>query len=190
MFESENGARVGAATALVGVSLLYFGTRFALSAWASDKCSAPGRRAVVQWLPVLATVASLVALGNPQMAIGVIFGTSVACLSLVLGLAAMTGPLHDLPPSRRVWPLVLPGALLVMLIGFRGSFMWYHAIMLLAMGGAIMAVWRERIAESGPPFATPVAKKSTALPPALVAIILTILTGVTAVAGGIDTRHH
>src|SRR2546421_13180 len=58
MFESENDVRVGAATALVGVSILYFATRFALSAWAPDERSGPRRRAVAQWLPVPATLAA------------------------------------------------------------------------------------------------------------------------------------
>lgn len=190
MFESEIGPKIGATTTLLGLSLLYLGTRFALLAWASVKPGAVGRRAVAQWLPVAAAVIALAALGNPLMAVELTLGTSVACLSLVLGLALMSGALYDVPSSRRVWPLVLPPALLVLLIGFRGSFLWYHAIMLLAMGGALAAMWWEPAVTDGPPMATPIGQRSTSWLRGLFAILLAILGGVLTAQGSIHVANY
>jgi Ca2+/Na+ antiporter len=192
MFQSESGARLVAETVLiVGVTVLYVATRLALSSWARLDGTAPRRRAVAQWLPILATTAAALALREPAVAIGLIFGTSIACLSLVLGLSSYIAPLQELPPDRRVWPLVLPASLLVLLIGFRGNFTWVHALMLMAMGATFLGVWMERPgADGGPPLAVPTESPSNHVGLTMLAVVLAIVGGWAAVKGAIQTGEH
>jgi Ca2+/Na+ antiporter len=127
---------------LMGAAALHYAAgRSAVFALARPDGSDPGRRAFGQWLPIAATVIAAVILKHPEIAVSVIFGTSVACLSLVLGLATYLAPLQNLPGSRRVWPFVLPAALLPFMAGFSGHLSWWHAVMMLALGGAVLAVW-------------------------------------------------
>jgi len=80
-------------------------------------------------------------MGQVGVAIGLVFGSSVACLSLVMGLSSCFGGLRELPANSRLWLLVLPAALLVLMMGFHGSFTMAHGMMLLVMGATFLAVW-------------------------------------------------
>src|SRR5665213_268261 len=129
---------------VLGVIILYAATRLALWLWTDDNGIWPRRRALAQWLPICATVLAAPVLKQPGIAIGLIFGTSGACLSLVIGLGSCFGMLTDIPPNSRVWPMVLPVALLILMMGFHGSFTWVHGAMLMGLGGAVLGVWIER----------------------------------------------
>jgi len=129
---------------VLGVIILYAATRLALALWTDDDGIWPRRRALAQWLPICATVLAALALNQPGIAIGLIFGSSVACLSLVIGLGTCFGMLTHVPPNSRVWPMVLPVGLLILMMGFHGSFTWVHGAMLLGLGGAMLGVWIER----------------------------------------------
>lgn len=139
-----NGGRFGSETLLIaGVAMQYVATRLMIAVVGRADGSAPGRTALAQWLPILATTVAAVALGEPGVAIAMIFGSSVAALSLVMGMTTYVMPIGQFPPERRVWPLVLPVAILILLAGFRGSLTPSHAVMLLIMGVVFLAVWRE-----------------------------------------------
>jgi hypothetical protein len=186
MFQDQSGGKLIAEVVLIaGIAVLYAATRLALSMWAPPHGAAPKRRALAQWLPILTTTAAAVAMREPRIAVGLIFGTSVACLSLVLGLSSYIAPLHELPANRRVWPLVLPAALLVLLIGFRGNFTWAHAVMLLVMGASFLAVWLELPAKGQ-------ASEQVSTPPRIgwpmiLALVLAVAGGWAAVRGAIQT---
>ena len=192
LFESENRARILAESVLiVGVTVLYVATRLALWPGTQDGDISPKRRALAQWMPVLVTTAAALALRQPTVAINLVFGTSVACLSLVLGLSSYVAPLQELPPNRRVWPLVLPAALLVLLIGFRGNFTWVHAVMLLVMGASFLAVWMERPAANAQLAPAAAAASPRSWKGAIViAIALAILGGWAAVKGAVATGEQ
>lgn len=144
MIEVQSGGRAGAEFLMVaGVTIQYIGTRAGLGALASSDGPAPGRRAIAQWVPIMATALAAVVMGHPEMAVALVFGSSVACLSLVLGMSTYVGPLAEFPPSRRLWPLVLPPAIFSLLAGFHGSLNWFHAILLLIMGAAFLSLWME-----------------------------------------------
>jgi len=127
----------------VASGVLYAASRVSVFALARPDGTDAGRRAVAQWIPVDGTVVAAILMGRPDIATAVLFGTSVAFLSLVLGMATFLTPLHVLPPSKRVWPFVLPAALLALMAGFSGHLNWWHAGMLLALGGAFLLVWLE-----------------------------------------------
>lgn len=142
MYQSEGGSRAAAEAMLIGgVLVQYVASRMALTAGARP--DAPGRRALAQWMPIAATALAALAMRQTAVAVALVFGSSVACLSLVPGLSGYVMPMQQLPPSRRLWVLILPVAVLLLLAGFHGSLTWYHAVMLLVMGAAFLGVWRE-----------------------------------------------
>lgn len=141
----HGGGRFSAEILLVGgIVLQYIATRFSMAALAQVDGSTPGKQALAQWLPVLATAVAAVVMHLPEMAVCLVFGTSVASLSLVIGMTSYVAPISPPMPERRLWTLVFPAAIFLLLAGFRGKLTWIHAIMLLVMGAAFLAVWIER----------------------------------------------
>lgn len=149
MFQAQSGKGLAEGLLIAGVVVQYVGTRITLAAVTRDDVSAPDRRAIAQWLPIAVTALAAVALGHTSVAVALVFGSSVAALSLVLGMTAYAAPPQQLPAARRLWLLVLPAAMLVLLAGFRGSLTWYHALMLLTMGAAFLPLWLERTSPDG-----------------------------------------
>lgn len=123
--------------------VLYVASRATIAVIARPDGSTPGLQALGQWLPIAATAVVASFMHHADIAISVIFGASVALSSLVLGMAIYLAPIQSLPASRRVWPFVLPAALLPLLAGFSGHLTWIHAVMLLILGAAVLPLWRE-----------------------------------------------
>ena len=128
---------------MLSAGALYFACRTAMAAVVWPQASNPGRLALCLWLPVAGTSVSAILTHHPAVAIAIIFGTSVAYLSLVLGITTYTGPLHSERGRPRVWEFVLAPVLVALLAGLGGVLNALHAAMLLVLGGAILAVWRE-----------------------------------------------
>jgi hypothetical protein len=128
---------------LVGAVLLYVASRAGAEALAGKEAW-PGRRAVGHWIPIAAAALVAVAIHRGDLAISIIFATSVGCLSLVLGSICMVSPNSDAPEGcQRMWAFALPAALLTLLAGFAGELNWRHALVLLIEGGALGFAWRE-----------------------------------------------
>jgi Ca2+/Na+ antiporter len=112
-----------------------------------------GRRAVGQGVPIAAVALAAMAAHQAALAVVIVFSTSVALLTLVLGLATVVahGPRPDGQPQvqaspgrrRRTWMLVLPAALLVLVAGLRSQLAWPAATAIAILGIAILAAWRE-----------------------------------------------
>jgi cation:H+ antiporter len=128
---------------LVGAVLLYVASRAGAEALAEKEALA-GRRAVGHWIPIAAAAMVAVARHRGDMAISIIFATSVGCLSLVVGsICIMSGNSEAPAGSRRAWPFALVAALLTLLAGFAGALSWRHALVLLIEGGALALAWKE-----------------------------------------------
>jgi Ca2+/Na+ antiporter len=128
---------------LAGALMLYVASRAAAHTLAGSGAN-PGRRALGYWIPIAATAMVAVAFHRADLALSIIFATSVGCLSLLLGSMCIIRPNADSPaPPRRLWPLAMPAALLTLLIGFTGHFSWQHAGLLLFEGLALLFVWQE-----------------------------------------------
>jgi hypothetical protein len=128
---------------LIGAALLYVASRAAVDALSGGRPS-PGWRAVGHWIPIAATALVAMALRRADLAISIVFATSVGCLSLVVGSIAIVSPDEEAPPTfRRLWPFALPAALLVLLTGFAGQFSWHAALLLLIEGCALLFAWKE-----------------------------------------------
>ncbi|HEY2589633.1 MAG TPA: hypothetical protein VGI81_28065 [Tepidisphaeraceae bacterium] len=145
MFQVHGGRSVGAEILLVGgVVIQYVATRLSMAAAGRRDGAAPGRMALAQWLPILATTLAAIALRQPEMALCLVFGSSVAALALVMGMTMYVAPPANPTPQWRLWAMVLPPSILLLLAGFRGQLTWFHAVMLLIMGAAFLSVWVER----------------------------------------------
>src|SRR4030095_12649851 len=86
---------------LVGAAVaFYIASRAAGDAMSSGgRQSSPVRHALAQWGAIACVCAVAVWLDHAEIAIGVIFSTAVAALSLHLGVAIVTGP-HVAPAPR------------------------------------------------------------------------------------------
>lgn len=141
-------ARSIAGLTLMGAAaVLYIATRIAVMALSRPDGTQPGRHAIGQWLPIAAATLAAIIARRADIALALVFGTSVAALSLVLGLLLYLAPLSTLPPSKRLWPFVFPAALLTLMAGFGAALTWWHAIMLLLLGTAILRLWLSPSAE-------------------------------------------
>ena len=127
----------------VGAVALYAASRMAAEGFAGNDPGRAGWRAVGHWLPVVAVALCAVFRQRAELALGVIFATGIASLSLMMGLVVYFSTIDDHPVSRRAWPFVLPAALLVLVAGFSGHLSWLHASMMLILGAAVWSVWTD-----------------------------------------------
>ena len=110
--------------------------------------SSPGRRALASWTPVAAMALVSLFLGRPEIAIGVVFGTSVALLAVVVGAISLVAPVGPAPVRwRRLWPFTLAAGLMAFLVGFSGFLLWEGALSLVVEGLVVLSLWREPHAE-------------------------------------------
>jgi Sodium/calcium exchanger protein len=108
----------------------------------------PGRAAFGYWLPTLLVAIAAIIGGNAEIVMSVIFGSSVAALTLVLGIVTITA--SDTRPTspRRTWAFVLPTALICLLIGFSSAVNWFDACILVLEGLALATLWNDRTEQS------------------------------------------
>ncbi len=144
LLESFVTEHLGTLLMISAVAAVYLTNLVALDAlvWRRQGES-PGRRAVAHWLPIASIALVALLMGRADIAIGVTFATSVASLSLVLGVVALyrgMAPQTDRP--RNVWAFVLPAAVLALLCGFRGHFEPLHGAVLFVQGLAVWLAWR------------------------------------------------
>lgn len=134
---------------LIGAVLLFVASRVGAEVLAG-KTASPGRRALGHWLPIAATALVALARRRGDIAVTIIFATSVGCLSLLLGAISIVTPESDSPGEyRRFWPFALPAALMALLTGFAGHLSWRNAVVLLIEGAVLFYVWQE-ISQSEP----------------------------------------
>lgn len=174
-----------------GTAALYIAARSAASLVPSG-AAAPGRRALASWLPIAAVAVVATLMKQAEIAVAVVFGTSVASLSLVLGAAAFAEGAPDDPgPWRRVWPFVLPAALLALLAGLSGRLLWWHALVFAAEGAVLLPLWLDRPAlaeekstsDSGPH------RRAIRSMNALLAVALGAIGAWLAVRGAVGVAH-
>lgn len=127
---------------VLGAIGLYIASRAAADAMARHHhANRPGRLALGHWMPIAAVAWMAAAAGQADIALGVIFASSVAVLTLAAGLVTYVNPPGALPPSRRAWPFLLAAALLPLFAGFSGHLAFAHALMMAVLGLAVLSVW-------------------------------------------------
>ncbi len=141
---------------VVGAAVAFYVASHAAGDAVADPGStivSPVRHALAQWVSIAWVALVAVWLDHAEIAVGVIFSTAVAALSLHLGVtvasghdaaAGATGHVADHPiaPSR-AWAFVLPTAVLALVVGFAGKLTLFHALLFAVQGVLIGSVWRE-----------------------------------------------
>jgi len=135
---------------LGGIGLLA-SVMFAARALHFEEDSTPTRRILSHWLPIVAAVLFATILGYGEMAIAMIFGTSVALLSVVTGFVVMAGPLEEIPNQpRRLWPFLPVLATLVFVLGLRGTLGVFEVTALVIQGLLLLLLWGSSRQSSSP----------------------------------------
>ena len=149
-----------------------------------SRLPSPELTALGQWMPIAAVAGLAAVKGRSDIALGVIFGTIVATLSLALGLTTYMSPLGSVPPSRRAWPMLLAGAFVPLIAGFSGSLNFSNAIMLLLIGAAGLTLWKDRPAPTRTPLPAEnvIAVPAPASPPNRHALMICCAQWIAAVA--------
>jgi Ca2+/Na+ antiporter len=101
-----------------------------------------GARSLALFAPIATASLTAMLLGHPEVAVGVVFGTSVGALTTVIGFIAVWQPVEPGPARwRRLWGFVLVAALLVFVAGFKGTLNWRDALALIIEGLVVLALW-------------------------------------------------
>src|SRR5438067_6177662 len=135
----------------------YIASRLSVEALAGSRV-APLRRGAAQCITIFIVALIAVIRREPQIAIGVIFASCVATLSLVLGVVTFTAPPDTITiEARGKWGFVLPAAVLVFLAGYKSQFTLLHALVFGIEGIVIWLAWSElpRFADLAPSGAIP-----------------------------------
>ncbi len=115
---------------------------FAARAIQFETDATPTRRIFAHWLPIVSAVLFATILGYGEMAVAMIFGTSVALLSVVSGFVVMAGPLNEIPNQpRRLWPFLPVLTTLVFVLGLRGTLGVFEVTALVIQGLLLLLLW-------------------------------------------------
>src|SRR6185436_1617584 len=126
---------------LGGLGLL-ISVMLAARAMEFEQDATPRRRILAHWLPIVAAVLLATLLGYGEMGVAMIFGTSVAMLSVVSGFVALSGPLMDVPAqARRMWPFLPVLATLVFVLGLRGTLGVFEVTAFGVQGLLLFLLW-------------------------------------------------
>ncbi|HSV14418.1 MAG TPA: hypothetical protein VLI90_09170 [Tepidisphaeraceae bacterium] len=140
----EIHAAPGVALIVAAGVTLYIASRAAADALVGSRPRAPGLMALGHWLPIAAVALAAMVMRRTEIAVGVVFATSVASLTLAIGAVTFLAPPATPAVARRTWPMILPAAMLVFLAGFHGALTLQHAIFLFIEGIAVCMLWNDR----------------------------------------------
>jgi cation:H+ antiporter len=161
---------------LGGAAALFVASRL-LAVFIPRSLTSLGARAFAFFIPIALVALTASLLGRPEMAISVVFGTSVGAMTTAIGFIAVASPIGGGPSRwRRLWPFLLAPALLVLVAGFDGTLHWRHATALLTEGLVLLALWREQPESPGVATAISVEPDLSSIPP-----LARILTAIAAI---------
>lgn len=190
-------SHLGLVLLLLAAIALYIASRSAADALAGGAIPTPGRLALGQWLPIAVVALVAMVLHFPAIAVGIIFATSVASLSLAAGIVVFMQPMLAPPVARWAWPLLLPAALLAFLAGFQGELTGLHAVILAIEGMFALLLWNGPHASrpgAGVDIPPPLsARRRRGMPLRLVQFVLAIalaVIGAWAMVHGADRTTH
>jgi len=131
-------------------------TAIAANLGLAGRSAVPGRRALANWIPIAVLAITAIFLKQPEFALTIIFSTSVASLTLVLGAILTTANDPQAPAGvRKIWPFIIPAAIITLLAGFSNQISGMHAIALILEGVILWPLWQETEAALPPTHALP-----------------------------------
>ncbi len=123
-----------------GAVLMYIASRAGVQALAG-KSGSGGFRGLAQWIPIAAVALAAQFLGRNDLAVSIIFCTSIAALSAVIGTVAITTPPETEIAFNRIWPLAVPATMLPLLAGLAARLEPSHAAIFIIEGIVIFLAW-------------------------------------------------
>ena len=135
---------------LGGVAGLFAAGRFLMSLAALGSDS-PLWRAFSLFVPIAFASLGAAWLGQPQLAVGIVFGASVGALTTVVGLTTLSADITAGPRRfTRLWPFAAVAAVLAFVAGFKGYFHWRDALALMVEGLLVYYMTSERAGLDNP----------------------------------------
>lgn len=182
---------------LLGGAVGLLGSVLTMAAGLAVESGRPVWRTIAHGLPILTAAIVATCLGHAEMAIGMIFGTSVASLSAVAGFIALTRPLDALPRrAERLWSFLPVPATLAFVLGLNGEVGLFDAALLAAQGVLVLAICIEPLNNAGDP-GTPAAATDPAPTPrrtspleVVFALLLAALSAWAATRGAENLSQH
>jgi Ca2+/Na+ antiporter len=138
-----SGPKAAAVLLMLAAAGWYLASRAAAEALAASSLS-PGRRAVGMSIPTAVLAILAIVMGWPEVATGIVFASSVAGLTLVLGVITISANPNVVSRPRRIWGFVMPAAMIALLLGLRAGIGWVQVGALLVEGMALGLLWNER----------------------------------------------
>jgi Ca2+/Na+ antiporter len=123
---------------------MYIASKALADAITGGDSSSPGWLAIGQWIPIAVLAVAAVLTNHQEIAVTLIFSSSIACLSLANGAVAFLGLSAITAGSRRSWGMLVPASLLAFLAGIRGSISLFHAAVLAIQGLCVLILWNDR----------------------------------------------
>jgi Ca2+/Na+ antiporter len=128
---------------IVGAILLYSAGQLLIVA--RGGVARPGGMAFFYFISIALVAIVETVRGHSGLALAIVLGTSVGCLSLIQGSVILVAPGSEAPANlRRLWPFVVPATLLVFMAGFAGVLTRAHAGIFLVEGLALLMAWNGR----------------------------------------------
>jgi Ca2+/Na+ antiporter len=160
------GLPIGAMLALgLGALLVYFASRMlaeplggagarGAGSEGASLLPRPMRAAVGHWVVIAALALGAILAGKGDLAVGIVFSSTIATLSVGVGLLVTlrhrddpktmgaTGEAIDPLIGAPAWRMLVPAALVPLLGGFSGRLNLVHSAVLLVMGVLAVMLWR------------------------------------------------
>ncbi len=150
---------------------------------------APGLAAMGHWLPVAAAALIAALLGQTEIAIGIVFGSSVMALSAAAGFILLVAPVGGTTPlAGRTWLFLPVPALLAFVVGLSGRVGPFEVLLLASQGAVMLMLWSGRSPRQGVDSPPAVPKAPVARPTALGILEIVAAVALAAVAAWAATR--
>ena len=124
-----------------GGVLTYVASKAAVDAIVGKSLATPRRLAVGHWVsPAVVTLVAM-AIGRPDVAVSLVFATSVVCLTLGVGALLTLGHTIAAGERRSASVMLLPITLAAFLAGLHGTLTLTHAGALALLGVIAVSLW-------------------------------------------------
>lgn len=135
---------------LAAAAGFFAASRAAVDALTHNPHPHPGRLAIGHWIPITCVALLAVLFDRPGVALAIVFSTSIACLTLALGVSVYVTPMNAPPgEGRGLWMFVLPASMLTLIAGLSGTITVIHAGALLILGGVLLPMAMHRSEYTG-----------------------------------------
>jgi Ca2+/Na+ antiporter len=128
--------------AIAGVAA-YIASKSLADALCGPDRSQPGLLALGHWLPIAIIAAAGAWADQTEIALGLVFSTAVACLSLAAGAVVFLGPVQLASTSRRCWGMLAPVSVMTFLVGIHGQISPFNAGLFAVQGLCVLMLWND-----------------------------------------------